>query len=64
MTFGEYYPTSESTTDPALRAEYLKLAGFDDSFVELLADTEIDAPALVRLVARGCPLQTAVQILL
>lgn len=63
MTFGEYYP-STPTRDPELSADYLRLAGFEEPIVELLADSEIDAPALTRLVANGCPLVTAIQILL
>lgn len=64
MTFGEYYPTSAQEAAPELRAEYLRLAGFEQPIVDLLADTGIDAPEFVRLVGRGCPIATAVQILL
>lgn len=64
MTFGEYYPSATTETGAEWQAEYLRLAGFEQPVIDLLADTGIDAPEFTRLVSRGCPITTAVQILL
>ncbi len=47
------------------RVETLTGAGFDNvAAVDLACDKSVDLHAAVRLVARGCPPETAVRILL